>query len=56
MLTRDARVLILDEPTATLADLEIDRIFAALLALRQEGRAIIYITHRLAEVFRSATR
>jgi ABC-type sugar transport system ATPase subunit len=52
MLTRDARVLILDEPTATLTDLEIDRIFAALLALRQEGRTIIYITHRLAEVFR----
>ena len=52
MLTRDARVLLLDEPTATLTDLEIDRIFAALLALRREGRAIVYITHRLAEVFR----
>ena len=38
MLTRDARVLILDEPTATLTDLEIDRIFAALIALRREGR------------------
>src|SRR5262245_54281402 len=52
MLTRDARGLLLDEPTATLTDLEIDRIFAALLALRREGRAIVYITHRLAEVFR----
>ena len=52
MLTRDARVLLLDEPTATLTDLEIDRIFAALLALRREGRTIVYITHRLAEVFR----
>ncbi|MFL6804663.1 MAG: sugar ABC transporter ATP-binding protein [Xanthobacteraceae bacterium] len=52
MLTRDARVLILDEPTATLTDREIDRIFAALAALKREGRAIIYITHRLAEVFR----
>jgi ribose transport system ATP-binding protein len=52
MLTRDARVLILDEPTATLSDFEIDRIFAALLALRREGRTILYITHRLAEVFR----
>jgi ABC-type sugar transport system ATPase subunit len=52
MLTRDARVLILDEPTATLTDLEIDRIFAALTALKREGRAIVYITHRLAEVFR----
>jgi ABC-type sugar transport system ATPase subunit len=52
MLTRDARVLILDEPTATLSDFEIERIFAALLALKREGRSIIYITHRLAEVFR----
>ena len=52
MLTREARVLILDEPTATLSDREIERIFTALLALRQEGRSIIYITHRLGEVFR----
>ena len=52
MLTRDARVLILDEPTATLSDVEIERIFAALLALKREGKSVIYITHRLAEVFR----
>jgi ribose transport system ATP-binding protein/rhamnose transport system ATP-binding protein len=51
MLTRDARVLILDEPTATLTDVEIERIFAALLAVRREGRSIVYITHRLAEVY-----
>ena len=51
MLVRDARVLILDEPTATLTDVEIERIFAALLALKREGRSVLYITHRLAEVF-----
>jgi len=51
MLTRDARVFILDEPTATLSDIEIERIFAALRALKAEGKAIIYITHRLGEVF-----
>jgi ribose transport system ATP-binding protein/rhamnose transport system ATP-binding protein len=51
MLTRNARVLILDEPTATLSDVEISRIFAALRALRAEGKSIIYITHRLGEVF-----
>jgi ABC-type sugar transport system ATPase subunit len=56
MLTRDARVLILDEPTATLSDIEIERIFAALSALRREGKSIIYITHRLAEVFRICDR
>src|SRR5215475_3501306 len=51
MLTRDARVFILDEPTATLSDVEIERIFSALRALRAEGKSIIYITHRLGEVF-----
>ncbi len=51
MLTRDARVFILDEPTATLSDVEIERIFAALRALKAEGKSIIYITHRLGEVF-----
>ncbi|MDQ0355438.1 ribose transport system ATP-binding protein/rhamnose transport system ATP-binding protein [Rhodoplanes tepidamans] len=51
MLVRDARLLILDEPTATLSDRDIHRLFAALAALRREGRSVIYITHRLAEVF-----
>ena len=51
MLTRDARVFILDEPTATLSDIEIERIFDALRTLKAEGKAIIYITHRLGEVF-----
>jgi ABC-type sugar transport system ATPase subunit len=51
MLTRDARVFILDEPTATLSDVEIERIFAALRTLKAEGKSVIYITHRLGEVF-----
>ena len=51
LLARDARVLILDEPTATLSDVEIERIFAALRALKEDGRSVIYITHRLGEVF-----
>ena len=51
MLTRDARILILDEPTATLSDVEIAHVFEALRRLRARGHAIIYITHRLGEVF-----
>jgi ABC-type sugar transport system ATPase subunit len=51
MLARDARVLILDEPTATLSDVEIARLLNALRALRGQGRSVLYITHRLAEVF-----
>ena len=51
MLTRDARVLILDEPTATLSDVEIEHVFRALRLLRDQGRSVLYITHRLGEVF-----
>jgi ribose transport system ATP-binding protein/rhamnose transport system ATP-binding protein len=51
MLTRQARIFILDEPTATLSDAEIERIFTALRALKAEGKSVIYITHRLGEVF-----
>jgi ABC-type sugar transport system ATPase subunit len=51
MLVRDARVLILDEPTATLADGEIARVFRTLRRLREGGRTIIFVTHRLGEVF-----
>jgi ribose transport system ATP-binding protein/rhamnose transport system ATP-binding protein len=51
LLARDARVLILDEPTATLSDSDIERILAILKELRAQGRSIIYITHRLGEVF-----
>ena len=51
MLTREAKVLLLDEPTATLSDKEIAKMSAALRSLQREGRSIIYITHRLGEVF-----
>jgi ABC-type sugar transport system ATPase subunit len=51
LLVRDARVLILDEPTATLSDIEIERILLALRALKAKGNSILYVTHRLGEVF-----
>ena len=53
-LLTDPKVLILDEPTATLSDVEIQRIHKVVGALRDEGRSIIYITHRLGEVFKLA--
>lgn len=49
-LVGQARVLILDEPTAALAPKEVDRLFAVLRGLREEGHAIVYISHRLDEV------
>jgi ABC-type sugar transport system ATPase subunit len=51
LLVRDARILILDEPTATLSDIEIERILSALRALKVKGNSILYVTHRLGEVF-----
>ena len=44
-------MFILDEPTATLSDADIERIIGILKNLRAQGRSIIYITHRLGEVF-----
>jgi simple sugar transport system ATP-binding protein len=49
-LYREARVLILDEPTAVLAPPEVAALFAVLRRLRRQGRTVVLITHRLAEV------
>ncbi|MDO4783839.1 MAG: ABC transporter ATP-binding protein [Propionibacteriaceae bacterium] len=49
-LANDARYLILDEPTAVLTPQEIDELMAVMRALRDEGRAIVFITHKLREV------
>ncbi|HML14899.1 MAG TPA: sugar ABC transporter ATP-binding protein [Xanthobacteraceae bacterium] len=55
-LRRRCRVLILDEPTAALEKREIDRLFAVLERMKQRGTAIIYISHRLAEIVALADR
>jgi len=55
-LARDSRILILDEPTAALAEHEVQRLLAILAQLRARGIACIYISHRLDEVFAIADR
>ncbi len=50
------RLLILDEPTASLTDREAERLFAVIQALREAGTAILYVTHRLDEIFRLTDR
>lgn len=55
-LYRDARVLILDEPTAVLAPQERDSLFDVLRRLRADGRTIIFITHKLNEVMELSDR
>lgn len=55
-LYRDAQVLILDEPTAVLTPQEAERLFEILRALADDGRTIIFITHKLKEVMAISDR
>jgi ribose transport system ATP-binding protein len=55
-LSQDARVLIMDEPTASLARGEVDKLFAIIERLKARGITIVYITHRLEEVMAVADR
>ena len=50
-LSRNSRILVFDEPTALLTSNEVDKLFALIKALRERGVCIIYISHRLNEVF-----
>jgi rhamnose transport system ATP-binding protein len=52
----DAKVLLMDEPTASLTEREVERLFRVIAALRADGVGIIYISHRLEEVFTVADR
>lgn len=55
-LSRQAQILILDEPTAALSESEGDQLLAVLGRLRQKGFAMLYVSHRLEEVFQIADR
>ena len=56
LLYRDARLLILDEPTAVLTPQEKDHLFAILRTLRENGRSVVIVTHKLKEVMELADR
>src|SRR5215469_3358693 len=55
-LAAEAEILVLDEPTASLPANEVARLFSALRRLRSHGVAMIYVSHRLDEVFEIADR
>jgi ribose transport system ATP-binding protein len=55
-LAIDAKVVIMDEPTATLAEREIEGLFEVIRDLQSHGIAILYISHRLDEIFRISDR
>jgi rhamnose transport system ATP-binding protein len=50
-ISLDAKVLVMDEPTAALSGVEVDRLFAVARALRDKGTGILFISHRFDEVF-----
>ncbi len=52
----DAKLLILDEPTTSLNNEEIDHLFGIIDRLKQEGTAFIFISHKMPEIFRLADR
>src|SRR6201999_887581 len=55
-LSLDARVLVMDEPTAALTLVEVERLFEVMRTLRAQGAAVLFISHRLEEVFASCQR
>lgn len=55
-LTHDVKVLVMDEPTAPLTDAEVDTLFEIVQMLKSKGVTIIYISHRIAEVFQISDR
>ncbi|AHG21384.1 D-ribose transporter ATP-binding protein [Chania multitudinisentens RB-25] len=55
-LHRNSRILVMDEPTAALSSRETQRLFELIKRLRDEGMAIIYISHRMAEVYELSDR
>lgn len=50
-LAADADLIVMDEPTASLTDQEIEHLFAVIRTLQQRGVGVLYISHRLAEIF-----
>jgi len=55
-LSHDARILIMDEPTAALTEADVERLFDIVRRLKARGVGIVYISHRLGEIFEIADR
>ena len=55
-LSHNARILIMDEPTAALTERDVERLFGIVRLLRSRGVGVVYISHRLEEVFLLADR
>jgi len=52
----NARIIVLDEPTSSLTESEVEHLFTIIRALRAQNVAVIYISHKIDEISRSPTR
>jgi ribose transport system ATP-binding protein len=55
-LSKNARILIMDEPTASLSESEVDSLFRLVERLKNQGISIVYISHRMAEIYQICDR
>ncbi|WP_342414519.1 sugar ABC transporter ATP-binding protein [Paenibacillus sp. FSL R10-2782] len=55
-LMTDAKVIVMDEPTAALTEREIQKLFEVIISLKKEGVSIVYISHRMEEIFEICDR
>lgn len=55
-ISLNSRIIIMDEPTSAISEKEAERLFTIVRRLRSEGKGIIYITHRMEEIFKIADR
>jgi len=55
-LSFDARIIVMDEPTAALSNAEVERLFDVIATLRAHGAAVLFISHRLGDVFKTCQR
>ncbi len=55
-LSRDARVIVMDEPSAALSPREVEGLFEVIRGLKEQGIGVIYVSHRLDEIFQIADR
>ncbi|MFB0918407.1 MAG: sugar ABC transporter ATP-binding protein [Clostridiaceae bacterium] len=53
-LSLDAQIIIMDEPTSSISNKEVDHLFDKINELREEGRSVIYISHKMDEIFKIA--
>ena len=55
-LSMDARIILMDEPTSSLFDDAAERLFGLIAALKQRGVSIVYVSHKMDEIFRICDR